>query len=355
MNNILIVTDYAAPYEGNFIESIKVLHKKALEKNKKIFYLFPERAKKLIWIQKLITEEKFSIYFFKDDTFFNLKKTIEVIIKKENIEVIYTHFCRHKTQFAIKCERILNNKIKLVSHFHNHCKVYGNFFKRNFMKLAYKLYEGDLNIGCSESVYKTMPYKKNKCTYVDNAIKFERLDNYRNIEIENTDENNFIILLFGFDYFRKGADLAIKAIKEINNPNIILAISVSANNEKIKKYIINEFNEIPEFIRFLEPINDIATYYKKANLFLSAAREEGFCYSIVEAAYCKTTILSSNISGVPLNIPNEYIFESGNYKDLKEKILEIYNTKKIDMEEASAWVKNKYNINKWAEEILQKI
>ena len=355
MNNILIVTDYSAPYEGNFIESIKVLYKKAIENNKKIVYLFPKRAEKIVWLQSLIKEEKFNIYFFEDYTFFNMKKNIEFIIKKENIEVIYTHFCRHKTQFVIKCERILNHKIKLVSHFHNHCKVYGNFFKRNFMKLAYKLYEGDLNIGCSESVYKSMPYKKQKCTFIDNAINFKRLEKYRNIEIENTNENNFIILLFGFDYFRKGTDLAIKAIKEINNPNIILAISVAANKEKINKYIIDEFGEIPSFIRFLEPINDIASYYKKANVFLTSSREEGLCYSVIEAAYCKTPILCSNITGVPLNIPNEYIFESGNYKDLKEKILEIYNSKEIDMEEASNWVKNKYDINKWAEEILQKI
>lgn len=355
MNNILIITDYAAPYEGNFIESIKILNKNIIEKNKKIVYLFPARTKKLKWIQKLIDKEKFTIYFFKDDTFFNIKNVIKDIIKKENIEILYTHFCRHKTQLAVKTVRTFKPKIKLISHFHNHCKVYGNIVKRNFMKIAYKLYEGDLNIGCSKSVYESMPYKRKKCTFVDNAINFERLDKYRDIKIEKTDENSFIILLFGFDYHRKGADLAIKAIKEINNPNIILAISVASNKEKIIKYIVEEFGFIPGFVRFLEPINDIATYYRKADLFLSAAREEGFCYSIVEAAYCKTAILSSNIPGVPKDIPGEYIFETENYTDLKNKILEIYNLKDIDKEVARHYVKEKYDIDRWANRIVQKI
>ena len=268
---------------------------------------------------------------------------------------MYTHFCRHKTQLAVKWIKIFNKKIKLVSHFHNHCKIYGNIIKKNFMKLAYKLYEGDLNIGCSESVSKSMPYKSSKITYVDNAINFERLDQYKKIKIDKTNDQNFIILMFGFDYYRKGIDLAIKAIKEINNPNIILAISLASNKKRNIDFIKKEYGEIPEFIRFLEPINDIATYYHNVNLFLSAAREEGFCYSIVEAAYCEVPILSSNIPGVPKDIPGEYIFESENCVDLKNKIIKIYQSKENKLEEAQRYVKNKYNIEKWTSEIIRKI
>lgn len=354
--NVLIITDYSAPYEGNFIESIKSLHKKMNENNDKTVYLFPKRAEQLNWVQNLIRNEKYVIYFFDDDTYISLRKTLKNIIKKENITIMYSHFCRHKTQFAVKVTRIFNHKIKLVSHFHNHCKVNGNIIKRSFMKVAYKLYEGDLNIGCSESVMESMPYKKSKTTYVDNAINFERLDNYRDINIPKCNDKSFVVLMFGFDYYRKGVDLAIKAIKELNDPNIILAISLASNKEKAENNIKKEFGDIPEFVIFLEPINDIATYYHKADLFLSAAREEGFCYSIVEAAYCKTKILSSNIPGVPKDIPGEYIFESDNYKDLTEKINNIYgNRSNGKTEYAKEFVQKKYNINHWADEITSKL
>ena len=362
-NSILLITDYAAPYEGNFIESIKVLHYSLEKNNNKIVYLFPKRAKKLYWINDLIREKEFVIYFFNDDTYFNLRKTIKDILKKESINIIYTHFCRHKTQLAVKITRIFNSKIKLVSHFHNHCKVNGSFIKRSFMKIAYKLYEGDLNIGCSESVQKSMPYKLSKTTYVENAIDFKRLDNYRNIEIKGI-ENKFVILMFGFDYYRKGVDLATKAIKKLNNPNITLAISLASNREKVEDSIKKEIGRIPEFVSFLDPINDVATYYRKSDLFLSAAREEGFCYSIVEAAYCKTNILSSNIPGVPKKIPGEYLFESGNYLDLAEKIKMIYkekykkkNDKENDkiLKDAKDFVQKEYDLKIWADEIVLKL
>lgn len=352
--NTLIVTDYSAPYEGNFIESIKALHQKNLEKGNNVVYLFPERAKKIEWIKKLEKEQNFKIYYFKNDTLFNVIKNIKKIIKEENIKVIYTHFCRHKTQFAIKLVRLTCRKIKVVSHFHNHCKVNGNPLKKIFMKLAYKLYEGDLNIGCSESVSMSMPYKKNKVTYVENGISFKRLDNVDNMSMKFPD-NKFIVLMFGFDYYRKGVDLAIKAIKELKNSNIVLAISLASNTEKVKEIIIKEYENVPNFITFLEPTNNIASYYTKADLFLSAAREEGFCYSIVEAAYCKTKILSSNIPGVPQNIPGEYIFESNNYIDLKNKINEIYNDNSNKYDEAREYVMKKYNLENWTNEIIKKI
>lgn len=355
-HSILLVTDYSAPYEGNFIESIKFLHKNINENNDRIVYLFPKRAEKLDWIQNLIKSKEYVIYFFDDDTYFSLRKTIKYIIKKENITAMYSHFCRHKTQLAVKVTRMLNHKIKLVSHFHNHCKVDGNFIKRSFMKVAYKLYEGDLNIGCSESVMNSMPYKKSKTTYVDNAINFSRLDNYRDISIPKSSDNSFVVLMFGFDYYRKGVDLAIKAIEKLNNPNIVLAISLASNKEKAENNIKKEFGKVPDFITFLDPINDIATYYHKADLFLSAAREEGFCYSIVEAAYCKTKVLSSNIPGVPKDIPGEYVFENENYEDLAEKINMLYNdTKSNNLNEAVEFVKKEYDISQWADRIRTKI
>lgn len=353
--NMLIITDYAAPYEGNFIESIKSLRKKYIENGNELIFLFPRRAEKIEWVKELINKDNFKIYFFKDDTVLDVMKMSKDIIKEHDIKILYTHFCRHKTQLAVKLVRMGKKNIKLVSHFHNHCKVNGNLLKRNFMKLAYKLYEGDLNIGCSESVCESMPYKKEKVTYVENGICFDRLDNSENNE-EILPKDKYTVLMFGFDYYRKGVDLAIKAIKELNNPDIVLAVSLASNKEKIIDNIKKEFGEVPSFVTFLDPINNVADYYNKADVFLSAAREEGFCYSIVEAAYCKTRILSSNIPGVPKDIPGEYLFESNNYMDLKDKINEIYNDNSLDKyDEAYEYVKEKYSIEKWTDGIIKKI
>lgn len=342
---VLIVTDYAAPYEGNFIESLKELEKKMYEQGNELIYLFPQKAKGKGSLIEL-KNGKHKLYYGSDDVKQNIK-IIRKIIKDEKISVIYTHFCSLKSQIQVKLIRLLNRKTRLICHFHNHYKLEGKFPRK---PLGYFANKGDLNIGCSKSVAESIPYKKDIVTYVDNAINFKRLDNYRDIQIKEL-ENKFVILMFGFDYYRKGVDIAIKAIKDCNKKDIVLAISLSTNREKVEQYIINDFGEIPEFVKFLEPISDIKTYYKNAKIFLTSSREEGLCYSVIEAVYCKTNIIGSNIPGIPKGIPGEYIFENENYSELKDRIIEIYNNNENDKkEEAYEYVKKRYSIDRWVEE-----
>lgn len=348
---VLIISDYNAPYGGNFIESLKQLNILCTETNNSLYYLFPQRTNNKKWINELKKLSNNSVYFFKDDSFIGCYKMMRKIVKDNKVDILYCHFCRHKIQVSLKLFSILNHK-KLVSHFHNHCKSSNNMIKNMIIKFAYWFYKGNLNIGCSKSVMKSMPYNKKICSYVDNGIDFKRLDNYKNISLKNSN-NERIILMFGFDYYRKGIDVAIKAIKKLNRKDIILAISLASNQDKVEKNIIDEFGEIPPFIKFLNPINDIATYYKTSDIFLSAAREEGFCYSLVEAAYCGTKIISSNIDGVPKEIPGEVLFECGNSDDLASKI-NMMISNKVD-KNAKEYVINNYGIDKWSKKIMENI
>lgn len=348
---VLIITDYAAPYEGNFIESLKLLQKKMEEKGNEVIYLFTPKAKDKGCINGLLKENR-KVLFGSD----NIKKNMKIIkniIREEQISIIYTHFCSLKTQVQVKLIRLMNRKVKLISHFHNHYKLSGKFPRK---QLAYIAYKGDLNIACSESVKNSIPYSKKKTVYVDNAINFKRLDTYRDIKIDGL-ENKFVVLMFGFDYYRKGVDISIKAIKELNIDDVVLAISLSKNRDVVEKNIISDFGEIPKFIKFLEPIDDIATYYKKADIFLTSSREEGLCYSVIEAAYCKTKIVCSNIPGVPKNIPGEIFFESTNYVELKNIIYQSIKSDEPDYikEEAHDYVKRTYSIEKWVKSITRYI
>jgi len=356
--NIIIITDYAAPYEGNFIASMKELERVARNKNYNIKFLFSNRTANINWVKKMSLE--YNADFFSE----NIISVIEMIkksIDKKSENIIYSHFARHKTQFAIKLFKMLHRKIKLVQHFHNHCKIPDKFPKKQFMSFAYKLYEGDLNIGCSESVMNSMPYSKKKITFIDNAIDFNRLDENAISNIVKKSDDEVIVLMFGFDYYRKGVDIAINAIKDIaNEKKIILAISLATNKEKIENIIKSQFEQkIPNWIRLLPPSENVSEYYNMADIFLSAAREEGLCYSNIEAVYCGVKCIFSNLEEQPLDIPNIVSFESENVKDLKSKIVGIIENDELNNKskkmESKEFVKEKYNISKWANEIMNKL
>lgn len=345
--NILLVADYAAPYEGNFINSIKKLEEKVIENNGKIIYSFPEKAQEIEWIVELGKTRK--VIFHSRDIRSNKKMFYNEVLN-ENIDIIYSHFCIPRTQLAIKIVS-KQTKIKLVQHYHNHYQMPENIIKKFIFKTIFK---GDLNIACSESVAKSIPYKNTVA--VPNAINFDRLDKYEDIKL--SEDNQKVILMFGFDYERKGVDIAIKAIKNIAEKyNLVLAISVAVGKEKIEQKIINDFGKIPAFVKILEPRDDIATYYRAADIFLSAAREEGFCYSIVESIYCNTNCICSNLKAQPLEIPNLKIFESENVEDLKNRIIELIESEdfsNIDKKmESKKFVEDNYHISKWAQKVYK--
>lgn len=339
--NVLIITDYAAPYEGNFIMSLKSLEKEISNSGGKLVYLFINKAKNIDWVKKLS-----KVYYLENSINKNIK-IIKDVIKRENIEILYTHFCLPKTQLAVKVVRSTSKNIKLFSHFHNHYLDSKNLIKRYLIRYAF---DGDINIGCSKDVADNLPFKKIKNKYATNAIDFSRLDDFENIKI--ADKDKFVILMFGYTYKRKGIDLAIEAIKKLNNENIVLAISISKDRKGFEKEIINEFGEIPSFVKILDPRNDIATYYKASDLFLSAAREEGFCYAIIESLYCGIPCICTELPGQPNEIPDLIKVKSENIKELSQAIEKVYNKhNKFDYNKVKNYLVDNYSVEKWSKTV----
>lgn len=345
---IMIITDYAAPYEGNFIESLKRLNEKLIEQKKEVIYFFSPKAKEKNCVKGL-QDLGYKVYFGSENVIENMG-IMKKIIKQEGVFVLYTHFCSLKTQLQVKLIRKLSSKLKLISHFHNHFAFYDGFLRK---KIQFFSFNGDLNIGCSKSVMESLPYNPNKSIYINNGIDFERLNKYRKIQTDEL-KSKHIILMFGFDYYRKGVDVAIRALEGMNTENTVLAIALSKNKEIVEENIKKDFGKVPDFVTFLEPINDVATYYHMAEIFLTSSREEGLCYSVLEAAYCSAKIICSNISGVTTDIPGEFLFESENYEELRFKILEAYaSSESKNQEMAIDFVIKNYSVDNWVKNIAE--
>ena len=69
-------------------------------------------------------------------------------------------------------------------------------------------------------------------------------------------------------------------------------------------------------------------YYAKALVLTSLWEDPGFV--LIEAAYCRTSLISSDCKNGPLefleNKNNGYLFKSNSKSDLKQKILEFKNS-----------------------------
>ncbi len=354
--SILNFADYSAPYEGNFIKSLINLEEKLIKKNINLVYLFPKPTKEQAWAQGLIKKQK-KIYFL-TGTYLKDILLIIKIMKTHKIKIIHTHFSTFKYDAILKISRILSKKPTYIRHMH---MVYKN--KNNFLleKIKRFVSNADIEIACSQVAYKAMKdanFNINNLYLIVNAIDFLRLDKYKEIDRKDfaISSREKIILMFAYNYYVKGVDIAIKAVKELikQNFNIRLLIIVAKNEKEISNRIIEEEGEVPNYINILPPRNDIGTYYKMADIFLSASRKESFCYAIREAAYLECLTVASNILAHKMT-DKDITFENENYKDLAEKLkyaLTLRDKDTITLTQKE-FVIEQYSIDKWSDEIIK--
>ncbi len=355
--NIMSYMNYAAPYMGNFINSLLFLEKDLKRKGQRFIYIFPKETKSQKWVHELINQGK-KIYFLSGNIFSDIIR-ISRIIKAEDIKIIHLHFAHYKQYIVFKIASLLTEKTYIISHFHNHYQEKNSVFLEKIIKA---IKNSNFYIGVSLSVAQDLVKKgfdEKRVKSIPNAIDFKRLDVYKQMKKEDLKiENKKIVLMFGFNYYRKGVDLAIKALKDVAiKENIVLLISLSVNKQLVENNIIKELGAIPGWIKILEARNDVATYYNLADVFLTSSREEGFCYAAVEAAYCKPLVVASDIPAQnALDIPYTFYYEVTNTESLKENILKALSINKEESRKISReqrdFVVAKYSLKKWSSEII---
>jgi glycosyltransferase involved in cell wall biosynthesis len=324
-----------------------------------MIYLFHENTSDIDWVRDLISEGK--IIYFLSGNFFNDIFIIRNILIKHHIKYVHTHFSGTKYFFLFKIAKQLYGKnLLIIRHLRNHDQPRG-FIGENLKKALSHI---DLYIGCSESV--AIEYRKNfglkngKVTYVTNAIDFARLNQYDELKREDfqISPQSTVFLMFGFDYHRKGVDVVLEAMDKLvaQGYQVSLLLSLSVNTESIESKILDRFREIPPWLKILKPREDIASYYKLCDYFISASREEGFCNALVEAAYCERPIITSDIPGPnSLNIPHTRKFPSENITELKKEMLFLMSLsdehKRRIIDDQKSYVVKSFDLNSWAHQI----
>ncbi|MBQ3150045.1 MAG: glycosyltransferase family 4 protein [Clostridia bacterium] len=186
------------------------------------------------------------------------------------------------------------------------------------------------------------------CITVRNSICFERLDEFDIIDKESfRNGRKYSVLMFGYDFYIKGIDTAIEALCRYDtNNDIMLNICVASHREKAIGYIEDRFGKMPDRIRILPPRNDVATYMRAADAFLSASRTEGFAYAAMEAAYCGTAVVLSEITAhSELAIPDAVMFDPGDEAALYKALMAAFRSEKTDTNKLYA--EKNFSIENW--------
>ena len=362
---VLHVTDYGAPYEGNFVASLRALEARLNHAGNGMVYVFPRRSGDVGWTQAMM-REKSNVFLVNSDGFFAYTRQIRELLRESGATILHEHFIHYKQKLAaLLAAKTCGHRVKTVLHLHNHIDLP----KSPLRRLPHLLQFASVSrfVCCSESVAAHLVRDGVNPALVrvaENAIAFERLDHYDpNLrETLSLPQGAKLALMFGYNYEVKGVDIAVEAVRllrERANHPVYLAIVLSSRREEVRAKICVQLNlpELPEWILLLPPREDVASYYHMADVFLSPSRQEGFCYALIEAAYCRTPVLASAIDAQKdLALPQEAFFPPQDASALSQALEQVFAEPETPQRaqalvDAGARVVETYSLAHWAEQV----
>lgn len=358
MKNVLFILNFNNTYEGSFIRSMIALGEEIQRNGSKAIYLLPDKCRDFEWVRKLSTNGM-RVYFFDPSLKSVIKNALLIkrLIKEFEVEIIHSHFADFKIHIPISIAMAGNKSIDYIVHTHKEPKAKKPFYD----KLALWFTHATLYVAVSDSIKNALTITGRKAVTVPNAVDFSRLEFIdRTIEKGSfiTAAGQSIVFMFGHDFESKGVDFVINSLAEYDKEHKMqLLIAVSENRESIEKSIKSLFGNIPQWITLLPPRNDIATYFSIADVFVSANRNQGSPYTMIECAYMGIPMIYCDVPGLSeLNIPWAVKINSDDSASLYKALCEIIKEEKSETylmgAESKEYVINNFSLGSWVYEMI---
>lgn len=358
--NILVLGNYRAPFGGNFIGSLHDLAKKfQLSGIGRLVFVFPEEKQ---WID-LLRKYDCKTYFVEPDAN-NSIEIIKKIVEDEAIDLIHIHFGFMQRKIVETFGG--SDNIRIVIHDHMDYVTDEVMIKALTRQMAVSLYYRMKKV----SVVSVMA-KKSKGYFLLGKRNYHipnGLSYIRNVDT-NTDieeirqklnlEQKKVCLLLGWNPKWKGLDIAIQAAKKLYQEDKAWVLAVVGYGENPTVEVIKKLEELSgvsdfkSFVRFLPSTEDMFSYHKMADVYLSASRKEAFPYGLLEAISQNTPVVASDIEGTKwANRYNKYWkYATEDAEACKNAVLKAYDMRASDSNNIK-FIEN-YSIDLWINSVLK--
>lgn len=106
---------------------------------------------------------------------------------------------------------------------------------------------------------------------------------------------------------RKGLDLALRALAEVDDESVEFLIAGTGRHEETLRELARELGVVDQ-VRFLGyvPDEDLPVLYSSADVFVFPSRYEGFGLVLLEAMACGTPVIGADAGGIPTAIEADH-------------------------------------------------
>ena len=254
------------------------------------------------------------------EAFFHTLVSIFYIISKLRfVQIVHVH--NIGPGIFLPLIKLFGFKTILTYHSDNYNHSKWNFFQRIVLKTGEFLSTllADKIIFVSPVFQEKTRFKK-KSIYIPNGVKIDLNANCINPKITSIVK---YLLYVGRITPEKGIDLLIDAFNNLMIPNLKLIIIGSSSSNEYMNSLKSRSNDNVIYLGSLRH-EELAYYYKNAQLFILPSYSEGLPIVALEALYFRIPILLSDIeNNMVFNLPKDFYFKSGDSSDLLRSIIRI--------------------------------
>lgn len=349
---ILQVCAYGADYPGNFIASLEALEAALKEKGIHTIYAFVEKASAKPWCKEI--QKRTKVYFLPEAKARILPKTYRIFhrIYRENaVDIVHSHFELYDIPATVAAPK----DTKIFWHLHDPINP-GTGLRGILWKLQYGVVGKRANLISVADFYREavikMGFPAAQAITVLNCINLNRIRDCR-----NSTEKPYDFLTFGWDFYRKGDDLILKACSRLAEEGYTFRLLLNGNEKTWPELDAFLAGENPSWLVRGEPVLDVNTLFSASNVFIQASRRETFSYAVCEAAYAGLPVISSDIAGLEWahDLPSVVFFENENTEQLyllMKNCLDGQRCSNMEIERSREFVCTRYSLRVWAEEIM---
>lgn len=322
------ICDYGSEYGGAFIESLLFLGRHCRDELQiGTFCVFPDRARNRSWLSKL--DEQGIGYGFVPHRR-NVVGQIHTLLLDREPLVLHSHFYTYDlTAIFLKFTAFKNARI--VWHYHSRSGRSTKQRAKDALKirLLFNLV-GDYCIAVGDGVLKDIKdagLRTKKSMLIYNGVNTDRFLNKHEGRLEvrkslGISEVDVVFLLLGWSPLVKGVDVFLKAAEEVSRKYKCCKFLVVGRN-KTREYIsrLPSVSNLGHALRVIDPVEDFSLLLQGIDVFVSASRNEGFGYAVIEAMATEKLILCSDIVPVRQTYGRSegvWLYPSENWKTLGE-------------------------------------